>query len=293
MNSDNKAALSALEWYVDNGVTDVLEEAPVDKTKAVAKSAPPKTENSQSAPSVAQTLPEAEKSAPAQVQKSANVMGTPEAIKKATELAKAATTLDELREAIAAFDGLSVKKTAQNLVFSDGNPQAKIMVIGEAPGADEDEQGKPFVGSSGQLLDKILGSIGLSRTAENPNDALYISNILNWRPPGNRTPTPAEMAIALPFIERHIQLVSPRILILVGNTPMKSLLDTKEGIVKMRGKWHDYETVTDIGGAPEQSVIALPTFHPAYLLRNPKKKKTVWQDMIFLQKKRVELGLAS
>ena len=298
MNSDTKAALSALEWYVDNGVTDALEDAPVDKTKTVAptapqKTAPQKTPDEQPASSMAQALPQANKPAPSQPQKSGSVMGTPEAIKKATELAKAATSLDELRETIANCDGLSVKKTAQNLVFSDGNPQAKIMVIGEAPGADEDEQGKPFVGSSGQLLDKILGSIGLSRTADNANDALYISNILNWRPPGNRTPTPAEMSIALPFIERHIQLVSPRILILVGNTPMKSLLDTKEGIVKMRGKWHDYETVTDIGGTSEQAIIALPTFHPAYLLRNPKKKKTVWQDMIFLQKKRVELGLAS
>lgn len=280
-NERKKSALDAMEWYLDNGVTDILEDEPVDKTVMMQESKPvstmpePKTETAKPTPSREKAVP----------------MGSAEARKTSEALARSAKTLDELKEAISSFDGLSVKKTALNMVFCDGNPKAPIMVIGEAPGADEDEQGKPFVGQSGQLLDRILAGIGLSRKAEDPAQAVYISNILNWRPPGNRTPTPAEMSIALPFIEKHIQLIGPKILILVGNTPMKSLLDTKEGIMKMRGRWHDYKPVSDIGDLA-QEILALPSFHPAFLLRNPMQKKTVWQDMITLQKKRVELGLA-
>ncbi len=273
-------SLEALKWYVDNGVTDVLENEPVDKTQPAEPIAALVTEAKTQKKTT--LTPEVPKAPP---------MGSNEARKSAEELAKNVKTLDELREAIASFDGLSVKKTALNMVFCDGNPKAPIMVIGEAPGADEDEQGKPFVGASGQLLDKILAGIGLSRKNEEANKSVYVSNILNWRPPGNRTPTPAEMSIALPFIEKHIQLIAPKILILVGNTPMKSLLDSKEGIMKMRGSWHDYKTVSNIGELGSE-ILVLPTFHPAFLLRNPMKKKDVWQDMIALQKKRIELGIA-
>ncbi|MGE4313894.1 MAG: uracil-DNA glycosylase [Pseudobdellovibrionaceae bacterium] len=281
------SALEALRWYVENGVTDTLLPEPVNKKlsaqpKDLPKAVPAAPASQAPAQSVAAM--EAPDTPP-------TLVGSREARAKAEELAKAANTLEELADVIRNFDGLAVKKTAMNMVFSDGNPKASVMVIGEAPGADEDREGKPFVGASGQLLDKIFASIGLSRKAEDPKQALYISNILNWRPPGNRTPTPAEMSIALPFIEKHIALIQPRILVMVGNTPMKTLLDTKEGIVKMRGSWHDYKTVSDISTNFKEPVFGLPTFHPAFLLRNPMQKKTVWHDMLLLHKKRAELGL--
>jgi DNA polymerase len=221
-----------------------------------------------------------------------NVMGTAEAKVAAEKAALAANTLEELEQAIKAFEGLSVKATAMNCVYSDGNKDAPIMLIGEAPGADEDIQGKPFVGASGQLLDKLLSYINVSRKNADPASAVYISNILNWRPPGNRTPTPQEMDISLPFIERHIALVKPKILLLVGNTPTKALLQSKEGIMKLRGSWHDYvPTHPDNQKLLGGPVLALPTFHPAFLLRNPNHKKTVWFDTILLQKKREELKI--
>lgn len=278
---------AALQWYIDNGVTDVLDIKPVDKSvaqgAAQALEAPLSPEKVKSNDGVkkAQPVPIHHAREGADV-----ILGTQEARVAAEKLAKEAQTLEALKQAIQDFDGLSVKKTALNIVFSDGRPDAAIMVIGEAPGADEDRQGKPFVGASGQLLDKIFGYIGLKRFHEDPNQGLYISNILNWRPPGNRTPTPAEMSIALPFIEKHIQLVRPKLLILVGNTPMKSLLNTKEGIMKMRGRWHDYTPVTE--GIAEEGldpIPTLPTFHPAFLLRNPMHKKTIWHDMIAISKK--------
>ncbi len=281
LNIKKSVEKDILEWFLDNGVTEVIDGKPVDKTKAL-KQAPkpiPKLENT-----TQQTSAVLEPS-------SDKIIGTSQAIIDAKELARQAKTLEELKQAIMNFDGLSVKKTAMNMVFCDGNPQADIMVIGEAPGADEDRQGKPFVGASGQLLDKILGSIDLTRTAEEAKNATYISNIINWRPPGNRTPTTDEMKIALPFIERHIQLAQPKILILVGNTPMRTILNTKEGIKKMRGKWHKYETITTELPKLEQDIIAIPTFHPAFLLRNPYEKKSMWQDMIMIQEKRKELGI--
>jgi DNA polymerase len=194
-------------------------------------------------------------------------------IKEAEKLAQSAQNLDELKSAILNFEGLEVKKTATQMVFADGNPHAKIMLIGEAPGADEDRQGIPFVGVSGQLLDRIFACIGLSRTNEVEADSLYISNILNWRPPGNRTPTAEEMAIAAPFIRRHIELVKPKILVLCGGVAAQTLLETKESISRLRGKIHDYG----------DGVKAIATYHPAFLLRTPLQKKKVWDDMLRLR----------
>jgi DNA polymerase len=164
------------------------------------------------------------------------------------------------------------------------------MIVGEAPGADEDRIGKPFVGVSGQLLDRILACIGLARTAEDPADAVYISNILNWRPPGNRTPTDAEVDISRPFIERHIALVKPRLLVFAGGVSAKGLLNSTDSISKMRGKWHDYRPATPgiaDDGAP---IPALATYHPAYLLRTPSQKKAVWADMLTVQARLRETG---
>lgn len=202
---------------------------------------------------------------------------------KSRELALAASTLDDLRAAIAGFEGLEVKTTATNMVFSDGNPTARVMVVGEAPGADEDMQGRPFVGRSGQLLDKILVTAGLSRTGED-NKALYISNVLNWRPPGNRTPTPQEMEIARPFIEKHIALVQPDILLFAGAVAVQTLLPDAPTLGKARGKWHDFKPLTR-GIELKKPVKAYALYHPAYLMRSPLQKKKAWHDMLEVMKK--------
>lgn len=208
--------------------------------------------------------------------------------------ALAAGGRDELRELVAGFEGLAIKKTAMNLVFSDGNPAAAVMVVGEAPGADEDRMGLPFVGASGQLLDKILASIGLSRRADDPRTAAYIANILNWRPPGNRNPTPGEVSVCLPLIERHIMLVKPKILIMAGAVSAQALLGSDQSVSKLRGRWHTYTPRTPELRAAfgvSEPVLAIATYHPAYLLRTPAQKKAVWQDMLMVQDKRRELGL--
>ncbi|MDR0662341.1 MAG: uracil-DNA glycosylase [Holosporales bacterium] len=177
--------------------------------------------------------------------------------------------MEELRAALEAFEGSPLKKTAMHLVFGEGNPQAPLMFVGEAPGADEDRLGRPFVGASGQLLDKMLAAIHLDRTQ------VYITNILPWRPPGNRTPTTEEMALFLPFVRRHIALVSPRLLCLVGGTAVKALLARQEGIMRLRGRWLPYENGIEV----------LPTYHPAFLLRSPGRKREAWQDFLSLHKK--------
>ncbi len=158
-----------------------------------------------------------------------------------------------------------------NLVFADGNPEARIMFIGEAPGAQEDRQGLPFVGASGQLLDQMLSHIGLDRTS------VYITNLLFWRPPGNRTPTPGEIASCLPFLERHIELVNPSHIVLVGGISAKTLLDRREGILKLRGQWGHYRPL-----GLERPIPALATLHPAYLLRQPAQKRLAWRDLLSL-----------
>ena len=184
----------------------------------------------------------------------------------AREAAATAESLDALRATLAAFEGCNLRFTATNLVFGDGNPQARVMFVGEAPGLDEDLQGVPFVGRSGQLLDRMLLAIGLDRTRA------YIANVIPWRPPGNRTPTPQETQICLPFIQRQIELVNPDVLVTLGNPSTQTLLATREGIMKTRGKWFDYDTGT-------RTIRALATFHPAYLLRSPSYKRMSWQDL--------------
>ncbi len=271
--------VSALAWYVDQGVTDLMLDTAVDRTK------PPDTlpeadlhlhdspvaQNNASGRTI--TVPA---SAPA-------FLGKSDAYEEAVKLARGAHSLEELRDIIAAFDGVALKRTATNVVFADGNPGAPVMVVGEAPGADEDRIGKPFVGVSGQLLDKILGCIGLDRHAGTPEDSVYISNVLNWRPPGNRPPAPAEIAVSLPFIERHIQLVKPKVLILCGGVAAQSLLGRSDSISRLRKKWHGYVPQTsDIG---EFSAPAIATYHPSYLLRTPLQKRAVWTDMLEVRKK--------
>jgi DNA polymerase len=194
----------------------------------------------------------------------------------------AATSLTALREELLRFEGCALKHTAMNLVFSDGNPAAPIMMVGEAPGEDEDRQGRAFVGVSGQLLDRMLAAAGLSRQTN-----VYISNILFWRPPGNRSPTDAEIAACLPFCERHIALVKPKILVLLGGVAAKSLLRTKEGITRLRGRWTQY--VPSPGSGLTDPIECLPIYHPAFLLRQPGSKRQAWADILTLTKRISEL----
>jgi len=275
---NKQTIISALEWHIDVGATEALSDEPF-------------------VPHLKPVIPELETVKSIEPQLSSNhvaepLLGTAQAKDEALRLAKQAQNLSELESVVADFDGLSLKATATNIVFSDGNPEAPIMLIGEAPGADEDRQGKPFVGDSGQLLDKILASIGLDRESEVAENAVYISNILNWRPPGNRNPTEGEVQISLPFIEKHIALIKPKLLLLVGGMACNALLGSKQSISKSRGQFHDYVPQTEglLPSAPEP-IPALATYHPSYLLRTPAQKRLVWHDMLKFQSKREELKL--
>ncbi|WP_422024541.1 uracil-DNA glycosylase family protein [Roseibium sp.] len=198
-------------------------------------------------------------------------------ISMAREQASSTGSLADLRACLEAFDGCNLKRTAKSLVFADGNPDARVMFIGEAPGRDEDLQGKPFVGRSGQLLDRMLKAIGLDRSQ------VYIANTVPWRPPGNRTPTPQETEICRPFIQRQIELVNPDVVVFLGAASAKTLLGVQDGIRKMRGRWMTYP----VAG---RQVAALATYHPAYLLRSPLEKRLSWRDFLSVKSKLSELG---
>lgn len=202
-------------------------------------------------------------------------MPRPEALQSAVALASNARTLDELRQAVESFDGCSLKRNAMNTVFADGSVPARVMFLGEAPGAEEDRQGLPFVGPSGHLLDRMLASIGLSRS-----ENVYISNIIFWRPPGNRSPTVDEIALCRPFVERHVELIDPEILVFLGGPAATTMLGRKEGISRLRGRWFDYESP-----AMSRPIPAMALFHPAYLLRSPLQKRFAWMDLMALQDK--------
>ena len=204
--------------------------------------------------------------AAAPVPRSEMTLAPDAAIASAREAARTAPTPDALRTLLENFDGCALKHTATRLVFADGNPQARVMFVGEAPGRDEDIEGLPFVGRSGKLLDRMIAAIGLDRSKA------YIANVIPWRPPGNRTPTPQETQVCLPFIQRQIELVNPDVLVTLGNPSTQALLGTREGIMRTRGKWFDYDTGT-------RTIRAIATFHPAYLLRSPSYKRMTWQDL--------------
>jgi len=260
-----------MEWYVEAGVDVLLEDAPIDRFSEIP---PPSRKKKQAAgsPSPAERLAKkAESSArPAPQIKSQATMPDAAAIDMARELAAKATTLVELKQMMAGFEGCNLKRTAKSLVFSDGNPTANVMLIGEAPGRDEDIQGLPFVGRAGQLLDKMLAAIEMNR------ENVYITNVIPWRPPGNRTPTPQETEICRPFIEKHIELINPDVIFMLGGSSAKTLLKTTDGIMKLRGKWTEVRT-------ENSTTKALPTLHPAYLLRQPAHKRLAWQDLLSLK----------
>jgi uracil-DNA glycosylase len=272
--------LTTLAWLVDAGADEAIAETPVDRFALKASAATLQSARAVLSPvnNVAVAAPAAvavaAPAAPALLRPAAAdpLAGAEATAGRARATAQAAQTLDELRQAIAAFDGLALKATATNLVFADGDPTAGLMLIGEAPGAEEDRRGLPFVGPSGQLLDRMLAAIGRDRTSA------YITNILNWRPPGNRKPSPAEWAITLPFLERHIALAKPRIVVLLGDTAAKTLLESTQGITRLRGRWTE---LSRPGFGPGlQPIRAIATFHPAYLLRSPAQKREAWRDMV-------------
>ncbi|WDR06520.1 uracil-DNA glycosylase [Devosia rhodophyticola] len=250
--------VSVLEWYRDAGVDLAVLDEPVDRfAQATAAS------------SRRPALPPTEASAPAPAPIVTSMAADPA---EARTLAASAQTLEQLAELLGAYEGCGLKQRATQLVFADGNPEAEIMLIGEAPGAEEDRQGKPFVGKSGQLLDLMLAAIGLDRTR------VYIANTVPWRPPGNRAPTPEELTLCLPFLVRQVELVAPKVIVTLGGPAMQSVFGVTTGILKMRGKW---DTIS-LGA---HSAEAMPTLHPAYLLRSPAAKHQAWRDMLALRLK--------
>jgi DNA polymerase len=261
MTESEAQLLAALRLQLEWGADEALEDAPPDRFSVRARPSPSPAARPAAAPALVPAAPAL-----------AGLSALP-AAGRAAQLAAGAQDLEALRAAIAALDS-PLRETATNLVFADGVAGSGLMFVGEAPGADEDRLGLPFVGQSGRLLDRMLASIGLDRKRN-----FYISNILPWRPPGNRTPTDAEIALFLPFVLRHIALVRPRHLVLLGGVSAKALLRAKEGITRLRGRWHQLALAEGAEPLP-----TLATWHPAYLLRNPAAKRDSWADLLLLRR---------
>jgi uracil-DNA glycosylase len=254
---DFHAAKAMLLWQMELGADEAIAELPVNRYELAA-------ELTKTAPGRAAPEP-----APAAISVAPQPSADP--VVEARGLAEAAADLPSLCDALAAYEHCELKNGARNLVFADGNPEARVMIVGEAPGSDEDLQGLPFVGRAGQLLDRMFAAVGLARQSPDALTALYITNVLPWRPPGNRNPEPGEVAMMLPFLRRHVELADPEVLVLMGNHSCQALLG-RSGITRLRGQW------TEALGRP-----ALPMFHPAYLLRNPAAKREAWHDLLVLQ----------
>jgi DNA polymerase len=286
---DVTALQALLCFYADAGVDAALSEEPVDRfalSRAAAEEAARAREAVRQlaaeqaraaeiewteAAAAPQWLEEAHGSQPSPPRPPQNLAAPSEAaVMAAREAAATCETLEALKETLAGFEGCNLRFTATNLVFADGNPEARVMFVGEAPGFEEDMQGRPFVGRSGQLLDRMLKAIGLDRSSA------YIANVIPWRPPGNRDPTPQETEICRPFIERQIFLADPDVLVPLGGPSVRQLLKTTTGITKLRGKWHVYHT-------GRRNIRALPMLHPAYLLRRPLEKRLAWRDLLTLK----------
>lgn len=266
-----------LRFYAEAGVDEALDEAAADRFAEAATAQGPRTP-----PQRPQQQPAAPSPPPAPVSRpAAPALAVPDEAQaaRARELARQARTLAELRDILDGFDGCNLKFTAKQTVFSDGNPEAPLMLVGEAPGRDEDIQGKPFVGRSGQLLDRMLTAIGIERAS-----GAYIANVIAWRPPGNRTPTPLETEICRPFIERQIELAKPKVLVTLGGPSAKVLLHATEGVLKLRGRWKTHVTASGV------EIPTMPTLHPAYLLRNPAHKKLAWRDFLEIKTRLEALG---
>lgn len=253
---DHATVRALLDWQIELGATDAICDAPVNRY-ALDAAAPTKAPATPLAPS-------------------ANAAGV-DAAQEAHAIAQGVQGRDALRAALAAFAHCELKRGARNLVFSDGNPAAHVMILGEAPGRDEDLQGKPFVGRAGQLLDRMLAAIGLDRQSGAPETSVYITNVSPWRPPQNRDPKPDEIAMLRPFVERHIALIRPHVLVLMGNVACETAL-MKRGITRLRGHWTE-----------AYDIPTLPMLHPAYLLRNPAAKREAWADLLALKSRLLTL----
>lgn len=276
-----------LQWYVELGVDETIGDVPVNRFRESESAAQPPKRQEQapraSGREAAQPArPDSNRQSRGQApQESGRASATAglqpdqvaEAVEAATAAAAAADDLDSLRLATDAFEHCDLKQGARQLVFSDGNPAARVMIVGEGPGQEEDIQGKPFVGRAGRLLDLMFAAIGMSRTAEAADESLYIANAVPWRPPRNRAPEKEELAIMRPFLVRHIELAKPEALVLMGNVPCSALLG-RVGITRMRGNWLEH-----------RDIPVMPTFHPAYLLRNPAAKREAWVDLLRIRKR--------
>jgi len=281
----NRAARELLAFYRDAGVDAAIGETPVDRlSQQDPLQEPTPADKAVHAP----RMPARSPVPPQRSGHPAVVIGRPAppgqmpvapeaAVMAAREAARSAPSLEELRVILERFEGCALRTTATQLVFADGNPRARVMFVGEAPGRDEDIEGLPFVGRSGKLLDRMLTAIGLDRAS------VYIANIVPWRPPGNRTPTPQESAICLPFTLRQIELADPDVLVCLGNPSTQTLLATSEGITKTRGRWFPFHTGT-------REIRLIPTFHPAFLLRSPVNKRFAWRDFLAIKKALAQTG---
>ena len=268
MTPQPKDARELLVFYLDAGADALIGEEPVDRM-AEGIASPPAAVKS---PAAARGTSEGAAGGGQVRNLSTTAPASPEAaVMAAREAARTAQTLDDLRALLETFEGCALRATATQLVFADGNPQSRVMFVGEAPGYDEDIVGRPFVGRSGKLLDLMMAAIGLDRTS------VYIANVVPWRPPGNRTPTPQETAICLPFIRRQVELANPDFMVCLGGPAMQTLLSVKDGITRARGRWLPYDTGT-------REIRALATFHPAFLLRSPLQKRFAWRDFLALKK---------
>ena len=272
------SARELLAWHIEAGVDETIGNEPVDrfalrKPPKALQPAPQQAPKLVSAPPASEQTNAVNSALPLrQAPGSTTAVNGENSVRTSFELTEAATNVAELRAALEAFDGCALKKTATNLVFIDGNPLARLMFVGEAPGAEEDRQGLPFVGPSGRLLDKMLASIGIQRV-----DVL-ISNTVFWRPPGNRTPTPQETATCMPFLERLVELIDPDILVTLGGPAAKAMLGETQGVGRLRGRWFTYETAR-----MSHPVDATAMFHPAYLLRSPGQKREAWRDLVAIK----------
>jgi DNA polymerase len=271
----DQAARELLAFYREAGIDALLEETPLDRFAGEgATTAPaPRTDSARPPPerragATGGALSAREREV---VSRPALALPPEAAVMAAREAAKSAATLAQLRAMLERFEGCALRTTATQLVFADGNPQARVMFVGEAPGRDEDIEGLPFVGRSGKLLDRMMAAIGLDRSSA------YIANVVPWRPPGNRTPTPQESAVCLPFTLRQIELADPDILVCLGSPSTQTLLNSKDGILKTRGRWLPFYTGT-------REIRAIATLHPAYLLRQPVQKRFAWRDFLAIKK---------
>ena len=266
--------VAALRFLVDAGVDFLIDAEP--RNRLAPPPEPPKDVSTQ--PGMSDAPRQRSVTAAPRPARPEPIDGERRAAETARSTAPGCNSLDELRQALERFEGLSIRQTATQLVFADGNSEADIMIIGEAPGREEDRVGKPFVGESGKLLDRMLGAIGLDR------EAVYITNTVLWRPPGNRKPNPAETEAMLPFLIRHIELVEPKLIMLAGGAALSALFGMDARITRERGKWRDYPA--SFGAVP-----LLPLYHPAYLLRQPSLKREAWADLRAFRAKAGELGL--